>query len=500
MFLLRRGDRVRHCTHPRFKQPQPGAPLRLACVSCLIASACSDGSGNAQNFAGDATADAMVNAADAAARDQGTDGPPDAVAYPDAELAKEAGTPVFNPPSGSPGVCSIDHCEGTSACPIVTISSTSANAVIRYTWNGTDPEESSDIYSKPLWLSPGVYELRARAYAAGYVPSAVAIAQYRVYPPPGEGAPPNDFSTYPSMATYDNDLLVFVTHSFEPCGGICITLDGSSPDCDPAALRCVGGAATYDPLNGIVVDGRVTSPDGDGGVIIRISACTRRPVEYRSMYYTLAVGEPQLAVGTLGLSSTPLRRVEWGTDIGLSTITSGSRPPWPTPARIHYAVDGSVATCSTTWHIDSDPASDYQTAARIGGFVRNTVIHAIGCKTGYAASKEVTYSVEIALPRVRLDPPPGTYRNEVAIAIDRAPNGELGLPQDEIACVSHDGSVPECSGDGGSCVSGSLVRLAGASGVNPWALTLTSSAVISAVACSGGNAPSAITNGTYIVQ
>ena len=75
-------------------------------------------------------------------------------------------TPVFNPPAGA------------YASPInVTISTTTSGAVIHYTTDGSEPTESSDIYSAPIPVSSDT-TIKAKAYAAGYTPSAIATAFY----------------------------------------------------------------------------------------------------------------------------------------------------------------------------------------------------------------------------------------------------------------------------------------------------------------------------------
>jgi len=75
-------------------------------------------------------------------------------------------TPVFNPPAGA------------YASPInVTISTTTSGAVIHYTTDGSEPTESSDIYSAPIPVSSDT-TIKAKGYATGFSPSAIATAFY----------------------------------------------------------------------------------------------------------------------------------------------------------------------------------------------------------------------------------------------------------------------------------------------------------------------------------
>lgn len=75
-------------------------------------------------------------------------------------------TPVFDPAAGS------------YVNPLnVTISTTTPGAVIHYTTDGSEPTESSDIYSTPIPVSSDT-TIKAKAYATGFSPSAIATAFY----------------------------------------------------------------------------------------------------------------------------------------------------------------------------------------------------------------------------------------------------------------------------------------------------------------------------------
>ncbi|MCB5278633.1 MAG: chitobiase/beta-hexosaminidase C-terminal domain-containing protein [Candidatus Cloacimonetes bacterium] len=80
-----------------------------------------------------------------------------------------AGTPTFNPPAG-PYLQPIN----------VTISSSTDGATIRYTLDGTEPNESSTIYANPINVSQNT-TIKAKAWAEGYEPSYTAAAAY-VFP------------------------------------------------------------------------------------------------------------------------------------------------------------------------------------------------------------------------------------------------------------------------------------------------------------------------------
>lgn len=87
-------------------------------------------------------------------------------------------TPVF-----LPGACAF--------CPVtnVTISCADASATIRYTVDGSAPDETSPVYDGPICVNDTV-TIKARAFAPGCNASAVAVADY-VYDP-GDGPQKGD--------------------------------------------------------------------------------------------------------------------------------------------------------------------------------------------------------------------------------------------------------------------------------------------------------------------
>ena len=79
---------------------------------------------------------------------------------------QQAATPTFNPPAGVYGN------------PIsVTISSTTPGATIRYTTDGSEPGETSTLYSTPVAVATTT-TLKAKAFASGFSPSYTATASY----------------------------------------------------------------------------------------------------------------------------------------------------------------------------------------------------------------------------------------------------------------------------------------------------------------------------------
>ena len=75
-------------------------------------------------------------------------------------------TPTFNPAAGL-----------YTTAQNVTISTETSGATIRYTTDGTDPTESSSVYSAPISVSANT-TIKAMATATGYNTSSIATANY----------------------------------------------------------------------------------------------------------------------------------------------------------------------------------------------------------------------------------------------------------------------------------------------------------------------------------
>ena len=86
------------------------------------------------------------------------------------QFMRRVKTPVFIPP-GQRFLSTIE----------VTISCDTPEAVIRYTLDGSDPTESSPIYTMPI-LIRNTTTIKARAYRVGWLPSTIATATYTQNP------------------------------------------------------------------------------------------------------------------------------------------------------------------------------------------------------------------------------------------------------------------------------------------------------------------------------
>jgi formylglycine-generating enzyme len=78
-------------------------------------------------------------------------------------------TPVFSPAGGT-----------YTTTKNVSITSATDGATIHYTINGTEPDESSTIYSSPIAVATNM-TIKAKAYKDGQTPSTTATAVYLIY-------------------------------------------------------------------------------------------------------------------------------------------------------------------------------------------------------------------------------------------------------------------------------------------------------------------------------
>jgi len=83
-------------------------------------------------------------------------------------LVQSVATPTFSPDEGT-----------YVGEQTVTISCATAGAAIRYTTDGTDPTESSTLYTGPVTIDHSL-TLSAKAWKTNYMPSAIKMAQYTI--------------------------------------------------------------------------------------------------------------------------------------------------------------------------------------------------------------------------------------------------------------------------------------------------------------------------------
>ena len=99
-------------------------------------------------------------------------------------------TPTFNPPGGT-----------YSSAQSVSMYCALGGADIRYTTNGSEPTETSSLYSSPVSIT-NTTTLKAKAFKTGYSPSTIATAIYSIVSPPITVLYPNGGEVFHRGQTY----------------------------------------------------------------------------------------------------------------------------------------------------------------------------------------------------------------------------------------------------------------------------------------------------------
>ncbi len=252
-----------------------------------------------------------------------------------------AATPSFNPPAGV-------ITSGTT----VAIGTTTPNATIYYTTDGTQPGPTTSKYTAPIPITAAV-TIKAVATASGFANSAVASAAYTL-----AATPTADTPTFgPAAGAVASGTMV--TISTTTAGAtIYYTTDGTMP----------GSSAT--PYTGpIAITGAVTIK-----AIATASGVANSAIA--SAAYTVVAVTPTFSPAAGAVAS--------GTMVTISTTTAG--------ATIYYTTDGTAPGASSTQY--TGPVAI--TAA--------TTIKAIATATGYDDSAIASSSYTIATVEMAATP------------------------------------------------------------------------------------------------
>lgn len=358
-----------------------------SCHGSLVLSPNDGGSPSDGALANSASVDASAD--DPAASDgaQATDGSPD---RSDGCESQQVAAPTFSPPPGPFPTC----VGGVNFPRPVTLTTTTPNASIYYTTDGTQPGPTSPRYESPIELVGGV--IQAYAVAPCMEPSAVVEGTYTFIaccllgpalevPPPGTHGSAFDVS------------LTAVTFGETPLGGgaLCYTLNGSTATCDSQDALCTNGSQVYDPAVEISIDPSVTDP-ATGKVTLNTAECAVG-------FDCVAMGYP--AVYTLQLDPVAFAPAAGttvpagGTLSGVQITESGASTDQPY-AHICWSTDGTtVPDCACAGatpenapalvgpglYVSSDNATPVMQVQQAPGASGITVM-AVGCALGYAPS------------------------------------------------------------------------------------------------------------------
>jgi Chitobiase/beta-hexosaminidase C-terminal domain len=330
-------------------------------------------------------------------------------------LLLPAATPTFSPAPGA-------VLSGT----MVTISTTTANATIRYTTDGTDPGPTSTQYTAPIAITAAA-TIKAIASAAGFSDSAVGSAAYTILAPvatptfsPGAGAVLSG-TTVTISTTTAGATIRYTTDGTDP-GPTSTAYTTPIPVTAAVTIKAVAtatgfadsavGSATYtilapaatptfSPLAGPVVAGTAvtistttanamifyttdgTQPATSAGGSTQLysapvsitTATTINAIAVAANFAPSAVGSAAYTIMVLTPAETPTFSpaagvVDSGTTVTISSATAG--------ATIYYTTDGTQPGTSAGGSTLVYTAPIAITAA--------TTINAIAVASGFAAS------------------------------------------------------------------------------------------------------------------
>jgi alpha-tubulin suppressor-like RCC1 family protein len=247
----------------------------------------------------------------------------------------------------------------------VTISHWLSGVVIRYTTDGTDPTESSPLYSGPIAVDQPT-TVKARAWKSVFTPSAVRTAGYTFK------ATTPLFSV--GSGTYNTQRIVTITTT-TPGATIRYTIDGSAP---------TSSSTLYS--SSVIVDQTLT---------LRAIASRTAWIDSNIAVatYTMKVGAPTLSPS-------------FGSYNGMQTITFSSATPSVT---YRYTADGAETGLTSPTVMGNSIVLDRSVTLKVQAF-----------RTGWTTSDIArgNYFINIGTAGApAFDPPAGTYASQRTIAI-----------------------------------------------------------------------------------
>lgn len=301
-------------------------------------------------------------------------------------------TPVFDPASGI-----------YTAAQVVTINNTiQPETTIRYTTNGTEPTESSPIYSAPIAVPLNTsLTIKVKAFKADWTPSVTHTAQYTVTGQLTIGSP----VFAPAAGIYTSAQNV-VINTAQPAGAGAVvryTLDGTDPT---AASPVYTG-----PI----------SVSSSTQIKARAFATNWLPSDVYLANYVIT-GQVEIPEAVF----TP----PGGTYTTAQMLTINS--PVPAGATIHYTLDGSEPTQSSQIYnrpilLQLDRDIQVKAKAFLTDWTPSPTYTANYHMTGQAALTDPVF-----------DPPPGSYTSAQAVEIVSGT-----IPAGGIIRYTTDGSDPD---------------------------------------------------------
>ncbi len=391
------------------------------------------------------------------------DGGVDSASNHDAGPA-DTGTADTSTSDGTTGECpapTFSPSTGTADPGTVAITDTSlpAGGHIYFTTDGTNPTQSSTVYSGPIQVTQNTTFLAA-ALAPSCTESAVVAASYTVMQ--SDGGPEAPVTFTPPSETQPNDFLV--TLSAGAGATICYTLDGSTPTCTNGT--CTGTASTYSSTSRVPIDGSVTNA-ATGQVTVTAIACEAgfSNTASLSQIYTLQADPPTLTGLAQGAQSYDASFFQ----PTIQSLTVASVTPVNTPV-IRYTTDGTTPSC-TVGSTTANPTTFNGGGASPTLAQKNGQLQGVTCKSGYLPSTLATWTYTFTLTAPTITG--GTFFAQPTVVTGTTPaagNVVDGVDNAgaDVLCATTDGTAPTCAAAGGCATTdASEVAVTAATGPRP---------------------------------
>jgi hypothetical protein len=304
-----------------------------------------------------------------------------ATGYYDSEIGSavytitQSALPIFSPGAGT--------YQNTQT---ITVTDSTPDTTIYYTWDGTTPTTSSAQYTQPLSASSSA-TLKAIAAASGYTNSGVASAAYTF-----TVATP---VITPTAGTYSGPLTVTITCP-TTSATLYYTTDGTTPTASSSLYTAPLTVSSSETIKVIGVETGFTS----SSVV--------------SSTFTI---EPYAATPTFSPSAGTYTTVQ---TVTISDSTAG--------ATVYYTTNGSTPTSSSTV---------YSAAITVSA---TTTLKAIAGASGYSNSavSSAAYTINLVAATPTFSPAAGAYTGPLSIILnDTTPNSTIYF--------TTDGSTPTTS-------------------------------------------------------
>ncbi len=284
-------------------------------------------------------------------------------------------TPVFTP---NPGVYTqpVAVAINTVTIPV--------GATIRYTMDGSDPNETSPLYSAPIQLSEGqVVTLRARAFLNGWIPSEIHTANYAITGQVQIVAPV--FTPDPAVVYPTPQNVVISTITLPAGATVRYTLDGSEPGETspiysqplPLALNTITTVKAKAFLNGWISS-----------------------VTYSATY---------VITGQVNISGITLNPPAGVYQTAQTINTTGSLVP--ADAVLRYTTDGTDPVATSPVFTPLSPTLPSTLNLKLRGFKENWTPSAV-------LSAAYIFTGQVVLNTPMFTPPAGTYQTQTSVTLN----------------------------------------------------------------------------------